>query len=223
MTSKYNAIHFDMDGVIADTEAFHVAAEQQTCLDFNFDIDPSEWRGFKGRTATDIFNHLIEQYGDPAVHDAETLISHKTDVFIDSLTGKLTEIDGVLNFLDWSRTNHPHMSLVTSSNRRIQTFITEALGIANLFDVIVTGDDITEGKPSPQPYLLALGKLGIRSGGSVVIEDSKSGIQSALAAGCDVLGITTSHTREELQQVSPTYIVDNYLQAIDSIVVPTLG
>jgi HAD superfamily hydrolase (TIGR01509 family) len=213
MSSKYNAIHFDMDGVIADTEAFHVAAEQQTCLDYEFAIDPAQWGGFKGRTATDIFNHLIERYGDPQVHDASTLIAHKTDVFINLLNGKLAAIDGVLDFLAWSRANHSRMSLVTSSNKRVQSFITESLGIADLFDIVITGDDITEGKPSPQPYLKALGELGVKGEDSIVIEDSKSGILSAKAALCSVLGITTSHPRSELESVGPTYIADCYEQA----------
>jgi beta-phosphoglucomutase len=213
MPSKYQAIHFDMDGVIADTEAFHVAAEQQTCRDFGFAIEPDQWSGFKGQTAPDIFNHLIREYGDPKQHRADDLISHKTAVFVDSLSDRLVAIEGVLDFLRWARDNHRHMSLVTSSNRRVQSFVTDTLGITELFDTIVTGDDITHGKPSPQPYLTALERLGVAGERSVVIEDSKSGISSGLGAGCDVLAVTTSHTRAELVASRPTYIAETYLKA----------
>jgi len=210
MASRYNAVHFDMDGVIADTEPFHVAAEQQTCRDYNFGIDPGQWSGFKGRRAEDIFSHLIQTYGDPSVHKPEDLITHKTDVLIDSLTGRLVAIEGVMDFLQWARSEHDAVSLVTSSNKRVQQFITETLGITELFDIIVTGDDISEGKPAPQPYLKALGRLGVGASESVVIEDSRSGILSSQAAGCDVLAITSSHSYAELATVSPTYIVESY-------------
>jgi len=217
MVSKYDAIHFDMDGVIADTEALHVAAEKQTCRDYGFDVDLSKWDGFKGRTATDIFTHLIKTYGNPSVHRPEDMINHKTGAFIESLRGEVAPIDGVLDFIHWARDNHERMSLVTSSNRRIQEFITGALGITDLFDVIITGDDITRGKPDPQPYLLALDRLNVPASSSVVIEDSKSGIRSALEAGCDVLAIATSYPPEELLAAGSTYVATTYLDARDQL------
>jgi len=215
--SKYKAIHFDMDGVIADTEAYHVAAEQQTCIDYGFDIDISQWSGFKGRTAVDIFTHLVNTYGNPLIHKPEDLIAYKTDVFIESLTNNLNAIDGVLDFLKWARANHANMSLVTSSNKKVQQFITDYLGITDLFDVIITCDDITKGKPHPQPYLLAIEKLGVSPDDSVVIEDSKSGILSAQRAGCDVLAIATSYSSEDLKESKPTFIANTYIEAVKNL------
>ena len=100
-------------------------------------------------------------------------------------------------------------------NKKVQNFITESFGITDLFDEIVTGDDIEKGKPDPQPYLRALGKLGISGAGSIVIEDSKIGIISAQKAGCDVLAIATSHTVQELSGIEPipTFIADDYFVA----------
>lgn len=213
MKSKYQAIHFDMDGVIADTEPFHVAAEQQTCVEYDFAIEPSQWGGFKGRTSKDIFTHLINTYGDPQVHTPEQLIERKTDIFLESVSGRLTPIDGVLGFLHWAREAHEYMSLVTSSNSRVQRFIVSTFEIEGLFDVVVTGDDITEGKPSPQPYQKAIDMLGAKASKSVVIEDSHSGIISGRTAGCDVLAIMTSHSHAELTEARPTYIVPNYDEA----------
>lgn len=215
MELKYKSILFDMDGVIADTEPFHVGAEQQTCWDYGFEIDVDKWSGFKGRTAIDIFTYLVQTNGDPKKHTPEDLINHKTDVFIESLKGQLKPIDGVIEFLNWARDNHSEMSLVTSSNKKVQNFITESFGITDLFDEIVTGDDIEKGKPDPQPYLRALGKLGISGAGSIVIEDSKIGIISTQKAGCDVLAIATSHTVQELSGIEPipTFIADDYFVA----------
>lgn len=215
--SNYKAIHFDMDGVIADTEAYHMAADHKVCFENGFDIDVDNWDRFKGRTTFDMFTTLIQEYGDPKIHSPNDFAKRKTDILINSLDGKLTPIDGVIDFLKWARKNHIHMSLVTSSGKRMQSYITDTLKITELFDVIITGDDITEGKPHPQPYLLAIEKLGVSPVDSVVIEDSKSGILSAQRAGCDVLAIATSHSPEELLGSNPTYIVNDYLEAIEKL------
>ncbi len=210
---KYTAIHFDMDGVIANTEPLHVQAEQQTCRDFNFAIDPDEWGGFKGKTAYDIFDHLLHNYGDPRKNTVEELINHKTNIFIDMAKKDLQPIDGALEFLKWARDNHVVMTLVTSSNKRVQECIIESFDVGHYFDHIVTGDDITNGKPHPEPYLRSLTQSGVLGKDSVVIEDSKSGIISGLDSGCSVLAITTSHPTRELEEVNPTFIANDYIEA----------
>lgn len=210
---KYKAIHFDMDGVIADTELLHMAAEQQACRDYDINYDPACWAGFKGMTARAVFGYLLEEYGDPQKHTVEELIDHKTNIFLELAQTKLEPIDGALDFLQWARDNHETMALVTSSNRRVQECIIGSFGIGHYFDSIVTGDDIVNGKPHPEPYLCSLKKTGALAEHSVVIEDSMSGIKSALAARCSVLAIATSHSVDELKSALPTMIAKNYRQA----------
>lgn len=206
MSSMFEAVHFDMDGVLADTEPLHVAAEQQTCRDFDFDINPASWGGFKGMTAQAIFQHLLEKYGDPETQTVGELIAHKTNLFLDNAKTDLEPIDGALDFLQWARDSHDKIALVTSSNRRVQECIIGSFGIGSYFDSIITGDDITNGKPDPEPYLKSLKETDAQPESSLVIEDSKSGIRSALAAKCSVLALTTSYSAEELRQVNPTFI-----------------
>lgn len=210
---KYNSVHFDMDGVLANTEPLHVAAEQQTCRDYNFAISPDQWDGFKGQTADDIFRYLLNNYGDPQTQTVEQLIDHKTGLFLEMANHGLEPIDGALDFLQWARDNHEKVTLVTSSNRRVQECIIGRFGIRGMFDNIVTGDDITNGKPHPEPYLRSLEQSGTNAKTSLVIEDSKSGIKSALAAKCAVLAIATSHPAEELMEVHPTYVASDYIHA----------
>ncbi len=202
-----------MDGVLANTEPLHVAAEQQTCRDYDFAINPGQWDGFKGQTAKDIFNYLLNRYGDPQMQTVDELIDYKTGLFLEMVHGGLEPIDGALDFLQWARSNHEKVTLVTSSNRRVQECIVGRFGIKGLFDNIITGDDITNGKPHPEPYLLSLRQSNSQAETSLVIEDSKSGIKSALAARCAVLAIATSHSIEELQGVNPTFIAPNYIDA----------
>lgn len=220
MAHPYNAIHFDMDGVIVDTEPTHVRAEILTCQEAGFIVDESQWGGFKGRTAVDIFTHIRENFdydGPGSPPEPGELVELKTDVFISILsTEGVIEIEGVLDFIEWSRGNFKKRSLVTSINRRTQRFICQALGLDEEFDHVVTGNDVSNGKPHPEPYLLTRSGLGLKaSDKSLVVEDSYSGVQSALSAETDVLAIATSHTLQELQgfQPAPTYIVDSFAHA----------
>jgi len=211
--TKFNAIHFDMDGVIANTEPLHVAAEQQTCRDYNFAISPDQWGGFKGQTADAIFTYLLNNYGDPERQTVEQLIDHKTNLFLEMTSSRLEPIDGALDFLNWAHDTYEKVTLVTSSNRRVQQRIISQFGITHLFDNIITGDDISNGKPHPEPYLLSLEQTNSLAERSIIIEDSKSGIQSALAAKCAVLAIATSHSPSELVSANPTFIASNFQDA----------
>jgi beta-phosphoglucomutase len=121
--TSLEAIHFDMDGVIADTEPFHVQAELQTCEDYKFDVNHDDWQGFKGRTARDIFRHLIDMCGDSNIHTVDELIEHKTQRFIEIADGHIAPIEGALDFIQWAKNNFKKTTLVTSSNRQTQEFI----------------------------------------------------------------------------------------------------
>lgn len=211
--SGFHAIHFDMDGVIADTEPFHAQAEMQTCAEYGFDVHPKEWNDFAGRTAVDIFTYLINKFGDPKIHSADKLIARKTEIFLGITEDKIQPIEGVMDFLKWARANHKKMTLVTSSNRRTQQHIVTRFDIEDYFDHIITGNDIKNGKPHPEPYQKAIKLSDIAGNKSIVIEDSKSGIKSALSAGCLVLGIATSHSPLELAEAKPTLIAVDYVDA----------
>lgn len=211
---KYRAVHFDMDGVIANTEPLHISAEQQTCRDFDLSIDPDQWRGFKGRTAEAIFSHLREEYGNPDTPSVPELIDHKTSIFVERAWEEGIEpIEGSIEFIRWVRLNANIVTLVTSSNHRVKDAILGYLGLQRIFDVKITGDDVTRGKPDPEPYIKAMRLSGATPESSLVVEDSKAGIISALGAQCAVLAITSSHPAEELRDVHPTYIVDSYAEA----------
>ena len=79
-------------------------------------------------------------------------------------------------------------ALVTMSWRRFATEVVEALPPAS-FDTVVVGDDVAKGKPHPDPYLLAAERLGVDPRDCLAVEDSPTGVASALAAGCTVLAV----------------------------------
>jgi HAD superfamily hydrolase (TIGR01509 family) len=207
------AIHFDMDGVLVNSEPHHVAAELKTCKEYGFPVNADSWGGFKGQTAPAIFGHLIEAYASSSGLLVTDLVARKTDIFLEFVESGLIPIEGISEFLEWARSAHEIMTLVTSSNRRVMEGVIGKMGIRSLFDCIVTGDDVVNGKPAPEPYLRAIELSGTYPQCSTVIEDSHAGIRSALSAGCSVLAIATSHDVETLKTYNPTFVAKDYPQA----------
>lgn len=216
---KYKAFHYDMDGVLVNSEPLHVSAEMETCRRYGLDIDYDAWLGLKGRTAEDIFVHLYDEHvakhGPADIPSVQHLIDHKTNEFINMIwDGRIEPIEGSHELVRWTRRHSEAQSLVTSSNHRIAQAILKYFNFQKSFDVQVTGDDVRIGKPHPGPYLKALRLTGAKASESLVFEDSKNGIRAALGARCAVMAITSSyHTREDLEKVNPTYIIDSFCEA----------
>ncbi|KAL4076145.1 HAD-like domain-containing protein [Scleroderma yunnanense] len=96
--------------------------------------------------------------------------------------------------------------ICTSAARVYATFALEAAGIA-LPEVFVTADDVKEGKPSPDPYLLGSSKCGFEPWECLVIEDAPAGVRSGLSAGYKVIGLLTTHSRQEMEKTHPDFLV----------------
>ena len=95
---------------------------------------------------------------------------------------------GARELLEECRLSPVPTALVTMSWRRFAAPVVDALP-AGSFDTVVVGDDVANGKPHPEPYLLAAERLGVDPARCLAIEDSPTGVASALAAGCTVLAV----------------------------------
>jgi len=74
-------------------------------------------------------------------------------------------------------------------------------------DVFVCAEDVKQGKPQPDPYLLGAKKAGVDPKKCLVVEDAPNGVRSGLAAGCQVLGLITTHSAEQMEAVKPNWLV----------------
>jgi HAD superfamily hydrolase (TIGR01509 family) len=212
MRKNYAAVIFDMDGVITLTEPLHAQAERDICAECGFDAPLSEWLKFRGRTANDIFSYLISAYGGGRSWDVEDLIRRKTERYAELCRQGVPAVPGAVDFIRGARRFFPKVALATSSNSSIQRLCFDGLGLWPHFDVVVTGDDLTRGKPHPEAYLKAAARLGVNPADSLVIEDSDNGVRSGVAAGCTVIGLTTELTRESLIACGALATVDTYAE-----------
>lgn len=206
----YKALIFDMDGVLVDSESLHAEAEKQTCNEYQIAIPPATWESFKGKTAHDIFSFIVETYGDKTQHNVAELISYKTNLYLTLAGQKLRLLPGALECLYKARVDFQKLALTTSSKQAIQEMVFTRFNLYPYFDAIVTGDEIQNGKPHPEPYLKTAEKLGIHPSESIVIEDSDNGVLAAKNAGALTIGLATSFPRETLLKIGADYTADTF-------------
>ncbi len=198
-----------MDGVITDTEPLHQEADQWACETFGITVPDAEWHAFKGTTSKDTFACIIKNFTDGSVPVAD-LIRAKRVRYIEIARERMMLVPGAVDFIQYAGTRVPKMALVTSSSRGVLDLVFEKYKLRSYFNVTVTGNDITKGKPDPEPYLFALQKLCTSPVHTCVIEDSTNGIISAKAAGCKTIGITTSFPRDVLRAKGAPIVVDSF-------------
>jgi len=141
--------------------------------------------------------------------EVEVLEEEKELIYRDFYRAHMQPAPGLLAFLKDLRSNGIKTALATSAGPGNIDFIVDGLGIRDQFDAIIGGAEVTKGKPNPEIYLKAAALVGIDPAACWVIEDSLQGIAAGQSAGMRVVGISTSHTPEELahtELVRPDFV-----------------
>lgn len=191
-----NAVIFDFDGIIVDSERLHWAAFNNVLAPLGRAISWAEYiKTFIGFDDRDTFRHAFPTLGKIELGE---LIAKKAAAFL-----KLLESDGAaalpgsVELIKHLSGNIP-LAICSGALRADILPILGGLGIETAFDTIVTADDTHISKPDPAPYKLAMKKLGVTSG--LAIEDTPAGISSAKGAELKVLSVTNSYPAEALTQ-----------------------
>ncbi|MFQ1000660.1 HAD-IA family hydrolase [Modestobacter sp. SSW1-42] len=169
---------FDNDGVLVDSEAGVVRAWTRWAVEN--DLDPVEvMLAVPGRRAADTVALFTAAHAVPAAVDRITRLE------LDDVAGTAA-VPGVLELVP--QLDGVPWAVVTSGVRELAGARLTAAGVP-LPGVLVTAEDVTAGKPHPEPYLTGAARLDLPPADLVVLEDSPSGVAAGLAAGCAVLGI----------------------------------
>ena len=186
---RYQAILFDFDGVLVDSEPVHFECWREILREFDVPLD---WQTYFqhgiGISDRDLMTLLCRRAGRPfEVDQVLAQYPRKKELF----RARMLELNAVSqDIMELLRTlNGYQLGVVTSSGRAEVEPILQKAGIDGLFHAAVYGSDVKRLKPAPDPYLLAVQKLGVRS--ALVLEDSDAGEASARAAGLDVLRVST--------------------------------
>lgn len=204
----FQAVIFDLDGVIIDSEPLHEEAIRRVFVANNLAVPPTIYGTFKGQTDRDVLRHAIDTYSNGPLN-VEALIQQKHAAYA-ALLDQLTLIPGAKDCIETLARQGMPLALTTSSAKTNQQRAFSRFNLSPYFSVVITADDITHPKPDPQPYMRTVEALGVAASESVVLEDSYSGVLSAVRAGCTVVGLTTSFPAEKLHAAGAHYVVDTF-------------
>jgi beta-phosphoglucomutase-like phosphatase (HAD superfamily) len=182
MTMRPEAIVFDMDGLILDTEPLYKTAWQRALAELGHALDDDAYLRFVGRSTEDCENDLAQQLG--SAFPLETFRHRWPALWRDCANERgIARKAGLTELLGFVRDEGLPMALATASDASYTKF---SLGLAELqetFNVVVTGDQVPRPKPAPDIYLEAARRLGVNPACCIALEDSEAGILAASRAG----------------------------------------
>lgn len=200
----YKAALFDLDGVVFDTEPQYTVFWGSQCRLYHPE-HPGLEHEIKGSTLDQIFDRW---WSGPLEAEREAVTQRLNDF---EAQMHYDYIEGLQDFLTVLRTQEVRTAIVTSSNRqKMDSVYRSRPELRLVFDAILTSEDFTESKPSPQCYLRAAERLGVEPLECVVFEDSFNGLRSGRAAGMYVVGLATTNSREAIAPLSDIQI-SNYI------------
>lgn len=194
---NFQAVLFDMDGVVVDNLTYHVDAWLLFCERKNIPLTREIfYRELNGMNSKDTFEWFYKREMSRA--EIEVLEEEKELIYRDFYRDHINPAAGLLAFLQTLRAHGIKTALATSAGPGNIDFILDGLGIRDQFDAIIGGAEVRKGKPDPEIYVKAASLVGVEPAQCWVIEDSLQGIAAGQSAGMRVVGISTSHSPAEL-------------------------
>lgn len=181
----YKGLIFDCDGTLADTMPTHAKAWVATYKSFNIAIDAEPFIVMGGLPNRAIIEKLNRDLGQTL--DVEETQERKEKLYVDMMHS-ITEIVAVTDIARAHKGIVP-ISVASSGMGRIVRQTLTNTGLIDLFDVIVTADDVVNAKPAPDIFLLAAERMGIAPADCIVYEDGDPGIEAAHRAGMRVIDV----------------------------------
>lgn len=207
-------IIFDMDGVLINSEPASIGSAKKALALCGIKANDSDFEPYIGAGETLFITEICKKMG--MSDQAEMMISAMYDLYEEIAPTTLNVFPSALPLIKALYDKGYKLAVVTSSAKRRLLFNLKTAGIdLNYFDVIITGSDLKEKKPSPAPYLTAAEKLGADSKNCLVIEDALNGVTSAKAAGMQCVAVTTSFKENDLKKVGADFIVNDIIEVID--------
>jgi len=199
LAASFQAVLFDMDGVLLDTMSAHAQAWTRAGAELGVEIDEMEIyrrEGEKGEVSARDFIKAVGMMTTRA--RVRTLLETKERAFAEMARAPKL-FPGAVEAVDACRERGLKTALVTGTSRGELTQILPA-ELAERFDVVICGDEVLRGKPNPEPFLAAAMSLGVKPQVCLAVENAPYGIRSAKTAGCMVIALRSTLADDDLAE-----------------------
>ena len=203
------ALIFDMDGVLVDSNPFHLRKWVNLLNEHGIPFDPEA-------LPAQILGHrndeLLRHFFGPALTAPErrALIEELEEKFRVAFKPHAEPLPGLRELMVQASQAGIPMAVASSAMRKNVEFVVDALGLRPYFRFLLNGDEVSHAKPHPEIYLKAAGKLGVNPGDCVGFEDSFVGIEAVKNAGMKCIGIASSFPLEDLRQTGADRMVASF-------------
>lgn len=204
-----NALIWDCDGVLVDSEKHSCGAWLPVLRRRGIEVDLAYIETFIGRSDADLLAELHEQHG-LTVDDAIRV--ERQEEYFRQATGATEAFPGLADLLARLRAAGVPMAVASSGQLSKIRFSLGQAGLDGIFDILCSATEVERGKPAPDLFLLAAERLGVSPADCAVIEDSVPGLQGAAAAGMRPIGFTSSHPEPLLREAGADDVFDDYAQ-----------
>lgn len=192
---------FDWDGVVIDSSAQHEKSWELLAEEIQKSLPPGHFKAGFGKKNQEIIPNLLGWSTDPV--EIQSLADRKEELYRELVRQQGVRIlPGARELLIALQEASIPRSVGSSTPRSNLDAIFAVTGLGELFTAVVSANDVTNGKPAPDVFLLAAKRLGLEPADCLVIEDAHVGIEAALSAGMKVLAVATTNPLEELHRAT---------------------
>jgi beta-phosphoglucomutase len=206
--NSLRAVLWDMDGVIVDTGVYHYRAWQFSFGQQGVGFSEQDFKNIFGQRNDTIVRKTMGK--DLLQEKVDAVAKIKEEHFRQIFPQNLKPFPGVIGLLELLKEQSIVSAIASSAPIENILLVLNSLGIKDYFKAIVYGREVSEGKPSPQVFLLAAKKLEAEHNNCIVIEDAVTGVAGAKRAGMHCIAVTNSHSKEELAEAD--VVVDSLIE-----------
>jgi|SRR5579864_2613991 len=201
------AVIFDMDGVIVDSHPVHKKAWRKFLESQNRYVSDEDLNFImEGRRREEILRHFLGEVSD---EELRNLGRQKEQIFREE-ADDVKPIEGLCDFLQKLSQAGIRLAVASSGSGRRVNDILNSLSLRRYFQAVVTGDQVSQGKPDPAIFRLACERVAVQPSEALVFEDSVSGVRAAKSAGMRCIGVANNGVIPILLQAGADHIISDF-------------
>lgn len=202
------AVLFDLDGTLANTDPIHLEVWREILEPEGYIVDETFFKQhISGRLNEHLIKELLPHLSEAA---GQQLAVDKEAQFRQLGAAELGRMPGFTELFEWIKQQGLKTAVVTNAPRANAEFMLQVLDLETAFDQVVIAGELPRSKPDPMPYQTVLICFGIAPGEAIVFEDSKTGIQAAVAARVPTIGVASTHSPEVLESYGADLVIQDF-------------